>query len=89
MFTFVLCLTQALRFLATPVGGAGVAAGQHAGPLQLVAGEAGEESLPPGVKAAHRHVTVERPPGEDAAQHKGCRGRQEGEDSAEREVCRG
>lgn len=60
-------------FFATPVGGAGIAAGQHTGALQLVAGETGEESLPSRVKTAHRYITVERPLGEDTAQYEGCR----------------
>lgn len=59
-------------FLATPVGGAGIAAGQHAGALQLVARQTGEESLPSRVETAHRHITVERPLRKDAAQHEGC-----------------
>lgn len=61
-----------MRFLATPIGGAGIAAGEHAGALQLVAREAGEESLSPRVETVDRHVAIERPLGEDAAQHEGC-----------------
>lgn len=61
-----------MRFLAAPVGGAGIAAGQHTGALQPVAGQTGEESLPSRVQAAHGHVAVQRPLGEDAAQHEGC-----------------
>lgn len=61
-----------MRFLATPIGGAGIAAGKHAGALQLVACEAGEESLSSRVETVHRHVAIEWPPREDAAQHEGC-----------------
>lgn len=60
-------------FLATPVGGAGIAAGKHTGALQLVASETGEESLTSRVKTVHRYITVERPLGEDTAQYEGCR----------------
>lgn len=60
-------------FLATPIGGAGIAAGESTGALQLVAGEAGEESLSSGVQTVHCHVAIERPLGEDTAQHEGCR----------------
>lgn len=60
-------------FLATPIGGAGIAAGEHAGSLQLVAGEAGEKSLSLRVQTVHCHVAIEWPLGEDAAQQEGCR----------------
>lgn len=60
-------------FLATPVGGAGIAAGKHTGAQQLVASETGEESLTSRVKTVHRYITVERPLGEDTAQYEGCR----------------
>lgn len=46
-------LTEAVWFLATPVGSASIAAGQHTGALQLVARQTGEESLPSRVEAAH------------------------------------
>lgn len=59
--------------LATPIRGAGIAAGEHAGALQLVACEAGEERLSPRVETVHRHVAVEWPLREDTAQHEGCR----------------
>lgn len=62
-----------MRFLATPKGGAGIAAGEHTGALQLVAGEAGEESLSSRVETVHRHVAIQWPLGEDTAQHEGCR----------------
>lgn len=60
-------------FLATPIGGASIAAGQHTGAVQLIARETREESLPSRVKTAHRYITVERPLGEDTAQYEGCR----------------
>lgn len=60
-------------FLATPIGGAGIAAGQYTGAMQLVARETREESLPARVKTAHRYITIERPLGEDTAQYEGCR----------------
>lgn len=60
-------------FLATPIRGAGIAAGEHARALQLVACEAREESLTPRVETVHRHVTVKWPLREATAQHEGCR----------------
>lgn len=45
--------TKAVWFLATPVGGASVAAGQHTGALQLVASEAGKESLSSSMETAY------------------------------------
>lgn len=62
-------LTEAPRFLAAPVGGGGVSAGQHAGALQLVTSQAGEEGLPSRVEPAHGHIAVGRTPREIAAQH--------------------
>lgn len=62
-------LTEAPRFLSAPVGGASVCAGQHAGALQPVASQAGEEGLPSGVEAAHGHIAVGGTPRENAAQH--------------------
>ncbi len=63
--------TKAVWFLATPVGGASIAAGQHLGALQLVASQTGEESLTSRVETAHGHITIGRPLGKDAAQHEG------------------
>lgn len=63
-----LWLTEAPWFLPTPVGGAGIPAGQHAEALQPVAGQAGEEGLPSGVEPTNRHAAVGGPPREYAAQ---------------------
>lgn len=65
-------LTEAVRFLPAPVGGAGIAAGQHTGALELVAGQTGEEGLAARVEAGDGHVAVERPLGEDAAEDEDC-----------------
>lgn len=64
-------LTHALGLAGAPEGPGGVAAGEQAGALQLVARGAAEPGVPAGVQAADRDVTESGPRGEGAAQQVG------------------
>lgn len=64
-------LTHALGLAGAPEGPGGVAAGEQAGALQLVARGAAEPGVPAGVQAADRDVAESGPRWEGAAQQVG------------------
>lgn len=67
-------LTNASRLLPAPVRRGGVAASQHLGALQPVAGEAVEEGLTTGVEVSYRDLSTRGLFGEGATQHKSWKG---------------
>lgn len=67
-------LTNASGLLPAPVWRRGIAASQHLGALQPVAGEAVEKGLTPGVEVSHRDLSTRGLFGEGATQHKSWKG---------------